>query len=95
MGTNSGGGTGNWGFTRFAVFETAAHGDRSGWVTDLGNWAKNRGNIELVSWFNSGVGQNAGPDGWYLGVWGNNQSTDHNWFNDADGSLNAFAQVIK
>ena len=84
----------NWGFTRFAIFETSAHGDRSNWITDLGSWAKNRGNMELVSWFNSGVGPNAGLDGWYLGTWGYNQSSDNFWFGD-DNSLNAYAQVIK
>lgn len=100
MGTNSGGSTGNWGFTRFGIFETAAHGStsntqRQDWVSALGTWAKNHGNVELVSWFNSGFGDNAGPTGWYLGTWGYNQSNGNFWFGDGDGSLNAYAQVIK
>ncbi|MGC4231920.1 MAG: hypothetical protein QM594_02830 [Niabella sp.] len=95
MGLNSGSGTSNWGFSRFGIFETAAHGSRASWVTNLGSWAKNHGKMELVSWYNSALGPNAGPQGWFLGTWGYNQSTGNFWWGDGDGSLNAYAQIIK
>jgi hypothetical protein len=88
---------GTWGFTRFGVFETGVHANstanaRKNWITGLGTWVNGRTDIELVSYFNSGIGQNAGPDGWYLGNWYLNGTT-YTW-DDADGTLNAYAGLI-
>jgi hypothetical protein len=80
-----------WGFTRFGIFETGAHASsteakaRAAWVKGLGKWVNSRNDIALVSWFNNGNGQHAGPTGWYLGNWYKNGSTYT--FDDADGSL--------
>lgn len=87
-----------WGFTRFGIFETGAHASsvasaRSAWVNGLGQWVNSRKDIELVSWFNNGNGQHAGPTGWYLGNWYQN-GTSYTW-DDADGSLAAFAKLLK
>ncbi|MDX9882951.1 MAG: hypothetical protein RBS73_12885 [Prolixibacteraceae bacterium] len=88
-----------WGFTRFGIFETGAHASptdasaRSKWVEGLGQWVKSRNDIELVSWFNNGNGQHAGPTGWYLGNWYKNGTT-YSW-DDADGTIAAFAQLLK
>jgi hypothetical protein len=86
-----------WGFTRFGIFETGAHSSsvptaRSAWVTDLGQWVNSRKDITLVSWFNNGNGQHAGPTGWYLGNWYQNGST-YTW-DDADGTIAAFARLL-
>jgi hypothetical protein len=87
-----------WGFTRFGIFETGAHSSsdpnaRSTWVISLGKWVKSRNDIELVSWFNNGNGQHAGPTGWYLGNWYKNDQT-YSW-DDADGTIEAFSQLLK
>ncbi len=87
-----------WGFTRFGIFETGAHASlvatgRSVWVTELGQWVSSRSDIELVSWFNNGNGQHAGPTGWYLGNWYVNGTT-YTW-DDADGTVAAFAKLLK
>ena len=87
-----------WGFSRFGIFETGAHSSavptaRSAWVTGLGQWVNSRNDIELVSWFNNGNGQHAGPTGWYLGNW-YKTDTSYTW-DDTDGSLAAFAQLLK
>lgn len=88
---------GSWGFKRFGIFETGAHASsvptaRSEWVKELGNWVNSRNDIELVSWFNNGNGQHAGPTGWYLGNWYKTETT-YKW-DDADGTLAAFAQLL-
>lgn len=88
----------SWGFTRFGVFETGAHASsvptaRSEWVKGLGQWANSRKDIELVSWFNNGNGQHAGPTGWYLGNWNKNGST-YTW-DDADGTVKAYAKLLE
>ncbi len=87
-----------WGFTRFGIFETGAHASsvataRSAWVKGLGDWANSRNDIELVSWFNNGNGQHAGPAGWYLGNW-YKQGDTYTW-DDGDGTIAAYAKVIK
>ena len=87
-----------WGFTRFGIFETGAHSSsvataRSAWVNGLGQWVNSRKDIELVSWFNNGNGQHAGPTGWYLGNWHNNGTT-YTW-DDADGTIAAYAKLLK
>ena len=88
----------SWGFTRFGVFETGAHASavstaRSAWITGLGQWVKSREDMELVSWFNNGNGQHAGPTGWYLGNWYNSGIT-YTW-DDADGTISAFSKLLK
>lgn len=88
----------SWGFTRFGIFETGVHGTsdisaRSVWINDLGKWAKSRKDIELVSWFNSGVGPHAGSTGWFLGNWSQNGQT-YTW-DDADGTIAAYANLLK
>jgi hypothetical protein len=87
-----------WGFTRFGVFETGAHASseataRSAWVDGLGRWVNSRKDVELVSWFNNGNGQHAGPTGWYLGNWYRNGTT-YTW-DDADGTIAAYAKLLK
>lgn len=87
-----------WGFTRFGIFETGAHSSsvtiaRSTWITGLGQWVNSRNDIELVSWFNNGNGQHAGPTGWYLGNWYKNGTT-YTW-DDADGTVTAYAKLLK
>lgn len=87
-----------WGFTRFGIFETGAHAssvasERSDWVKGLGQWVNSRNDIELVSWFNNGNGQHAGPTGWYLGNWYKNGET-YTW-DDADGTVAAYAKLLK
>jgi len=87
-----------WGFTRFGIFETGAHASsvpsaRSEWINGLGVWVKSRNDIELVSWFNNGNGQHAGPTGWYLGTWQSNGTT-YTW-DDDDGTIAAFAKLLK
>jgi len=89
----------SWGFTRFGIFETATHSvdtqpDRASWIKGLGEWINSRKDIEIVSWFHSGVGQHAGPEGWYLGRWSANPDGSYNW-TDADNSLAAYAQLLK
>jgi len=90
----------SWGFSRFGIFETGTHavdnehGERASWIAGLGNWANNRKNIELVCWFNSGVGQHAGPKGWFLGEWSANPDGTYN-FTDIDGSVAAYAKLLK
>ena len=90
---------GTWGFTRFGIFETACHAStsnpaaRSTWVKGLGDWVNSRKDIEVVSWFNSGIGDNAGPTGWYLGNWYKN-GTSFTW-DDADGTIAAYSQLLK
>lgn len=88
----------SWGFTRFGIFETGVHFDgttntRAKWITGLGRWVNSRKDIELVSWFNSGVGTNAGSIGWYLGNWSKNGNV-FTWTDD-DGSVAAYAQLLK
>lgn len=88
----------SWGFTRFGIFETGAHASsvptaRSAWVNGLGQWVNSRKDIEVVSWFNNGNGQHAGPEGWYLGNWYNNGGT-YSW-DDNDGTIAAFSQFLK
>jgi hypothetical protein len=87
-----------WGFTRFGIFETGAHAGsvataRSAWVKGLGQWANSRTDIELVSSFNNGNGQHAGPTGWYLGNW-HKDGTTYSW-DDADGTVAAYAKLLK
>lgn len=87
-----------WGFTRFGIFETGAHASsiasaRSVWIDGLGQWVNSRNDIELVSWFNNGNGQHAGPTGWYLGNWYTNGTT-YTW-DDADGTIAAFSKLLK
>ena len=88
-----------WGFTRFGIFETGDHASatsptlRSSWIKDFGQWVKSRNDIELVSWFNNGNGQHAGPKGWYLGTWTKNG--DNFILDDEDGTIAAYAQLLK
>ena len=89
----------SWGFKRFGIFETATHGvetqpGRAEWIRDLGEWANNRKDIELVCWFHSGVGQHSGEKGWYLGQWSVNSDGTYR-FTDPDGSLAAYGQLIQ
>ena len=89
---------GTWGFTRFGIFETGVHANttataRKNWIVGLGTWVNSRTDIELVSYFNSGIGENAGPTGWYLGNW-YKTGTTYTW-DDADGTIDAYAQLIK
>lgn len=89
---------GSFGFTRFGIFETGAHASadpaaRKDWVKGLGEYVNGRNDIEVVSWFNNGNGQFAGPTGWYLGTWYKNGDT-YSW-DDADGTISAFAQLLK
>lgn len=88
----------SWGFTRFGIFETATkadsiQGSRARWIKELGGWVNSRKDIDVVSWFHSGVGQNAGPTGWFLG----NRSlvNDAVTLNDDDGSIAAYSQLLK
>ncbi len=88
----------SWGFSRFGIFETGAHASsdpaaRSVWVNGLGQWVNSRKDIELVSWFNNGNGQHAGPTGWYLGNWYVNGTT-YTW-DDTDGTIAAYANLLK
>lgn len=88
----------SWGFSRFGIFETATHSAgqnslRSEWICELAKWAYMREDIEIVSWYHSYVGQNAGDEGWFLGNWsfvGNNYILE-----DRDSSIFAFANIIK
>ena len=87
----------SWGFKRFGIFETATKPEPSAaarvkWIQELGAWVNSRKDIELVSWFHSGVGPHAGPSGWFIGGRSNINSdftlTD-------DGSIAAYAQLVK
>lgn len=87
-----------WGFTRFGIFETGAHASsvataRSAWINGLGQWANSRTDIELVSWFNNGNGQHAGPTGWYLGNW-HKDGTTYSW-DDTDGTIKAYSKLLE
>lgn len=88
----------SWGFTRFGIFETGAHASetdpaaRSTWVKGLGEWVNSRNDIELVSWFNNGNGQHAGPTGWYLGTWEKSGDT-YSW-GDLDGTIAAYSRLL-
>ena len=86
-----------WGFSRFGIFETGAHASsdpdaRCNWITGLGRWVNSRTDIELVSWFNNGNGQHAGPSGWYLGTW-SKEGTEYKW-DDADRTIEAFSKLL-
>jgi len=88
----------SWGFSRFGIFETGTHrvettSERALWIEGLGRWAINRKNIELVCWFNSGVGQHAGPQGWFLGQWTTNPDGSISW-TDSDGSVASFSKLL-
>lgn len=88
-----------WGYTRFGIFETATHPVdtkplRADWITALGVWVNSRTDIELVCWWNSIVGEPAGEKGWFLGQWTVNPDGTFNW-TDADGSVAAYAQLLK
>jgi hypothetical protein len=88
-----------YGFTRFGIFETGAHAsandpaDRAGWINGLGEWVNSRNDIELVSWFNNGNGQHAGPTGWYLGTW-NVTGNVYSW-DDSDGTVSAYSKLLE
>jgi hypothetical protein len=88
----------SWGFNRFGIFETGAHvtltkaNARSVWIRELGQWVQSRNDIVLVSWFNNGNGEHAGPAGWYLGNWYVNGTT-YTW-DDADGTIEAYSKVL-
>lgn len=89
----------SWGFSRFGIFETATHAvdtipGRALWIDKLGEWAESRQNVELVCWFNSGVGQHAGPKGWFLGQWSVNNDGTYDW-TDTDGSIASYAKLLK
>lgn len=87
---------GKWGFTRFGIFEVATHsGDkRVKWINDMADWVYKRKNIEVVSWYNSGVGPHAGPQGWFLGTWSKDANGNY-IMADGDGSIAAFANLLK
>lgn len=88
----------SWGFTRFGIFETGVHAgkniaDRAKWVDELGQWVNSRKDIELVSWFHSGVGSKSGNIGWFLGTWvknGNNYSLE-----DSDGTIATYSKLLR
>ncbi len=87
----------SWGFTRFGIFETATHAvdtkpGRAEWIAGLGEWANKRKNIELISWFHSGIGPHAGKEGWYLGQWSVASDGKFNWTDD--GSIAAYAKLL-
>lgn len=89
----------SWGFTRFGIFETATHAvdtepGRAAWIAGLGEWLNSRKDVDVVCWFNSGVGQHSGAKGWYLGQWSVSQDGNYNW-TDPDGSLAAYAKLLK
>ena len=62
----------SWGFSRFGISETACKSyitsDRNktaAWIRELADMAYAQ-EFEYVMWFNSGEGQRAGPEGWYI-----------------------------
>lgn len=86
-----------WGVSRFGIFEIGAQttipGERVKWINELAQWVKARGDVEAVSWFNSGNGPHAGPIGWFLGQWSVKDGV-YSW-DDSDGSVAAYAQLLK
>lgn len=87
-----------WGFSRFGIFETSTRrmegpNGRAKWISDLAAWVNRHGKIEVVSWFHSGVGQNAGEEGWFLGQWWIDSNENYIW-EDTDGSIAAYASLI-
>jgi hypothetical protein len=88
-----------WGFSRFGIFETSTRrlegpSGRAKWISDLGEWIRRDGKIEVVSWFHSGVGPNAGAEGWFLGQWWIDEQGNYFW-EDTDGSVAAYAKLVK
>lgn len=62
----------SWGFPRFGVSETGCKSYNSGdralaaaWMREMADLAYAK-NMDYVMWFNSGVGNRAGPEGWWI-----------------------------
>jgi hypothetical protein len=57
-----------WGATRLGVGEWGVQPAdvQAGYVTNAGEWFADQGDVEVCAYFSSGVGGNAGAEGWFL-----------------------------
>lgn len=58
----------SWGATRLGVGEWGVQpaGVQAAYVTNAGAWFDAQGDVEVCAYFSSGVGGNAGTEGWFL-----------------------------
>ena len=58
----------SWGATRLGIGEWGAQpaGAQAAYVRNAGQWLEAQGDVEVAAYFSSGVGGNAGDEGWFL-----------------------------